>query len=176
MIGPGRWTMYAAALWCVPILGLNGQTPDTTKPYTLPPTTVSVTRTEVQLTKVPLSIHSIDRAQISRARPTWGLDEALANVPGVYVANRYNFSRDQDPRRRHSADPARRPGPAHEPRARRGRPHRSAAWIGVGAVRQRVRRRDQHLDHTARRGPYKGRGPLRCGPLRRASGGRAVLE
>src|SRR5712691_1499040 len=95
MIGPGRWTMYAAALWCVPILGLNGQTPDTTKPYTLPPTTVSVTRNELPLTKVPLSIHSIDRAQISRARPTWGLDEALANVPGVYVANRYNFSQDQ---------------------------------------------------------------------------------
>ena len=74
---------------------LSGQTSDTTKPYTLPPTTVSVTRTAVQLTKVPLSIHSIDRAQISRAKPTWGLDEALANVPGVYVANRYNFSQDQ---------------------------------------------------------------------------------
>ena len=62
---------------------------------------------------------------------------------------------DQDPRRRHSADTARRPGPTHEPRARRGRPHRSAARIGVGTVWQRVRRRDQHLDHTARRGPYK---------------------
>src|SRR2546426_3608882 len=31
----------------------------------------------------------------SRARPTWGLDEALATVPGVYAANRYNFSLDQ---------------------------------------------------------------------------------
>ena len=95
MIGPKRWTLYAAGLWCVPILGLNGQTPDTTKPYTLPPTTVSVTRAELPLTKVPLSIHSVDRAQISRAKPTWGLDEALANVPGVFVANRYNFSQDQ---------------------------------------------------------------------------------
>jgi len=87
--------MCAAALGCMPFVAVDGQTPDTTKPYTLPPTTVSVTRTETQLTKVPLSIHSIDRAQISRARPTWGLDEALANVPGVYVANRYNFSQDQ---------------------------------------------------------------------------------
>ena len=90
-----RWLVCAAALWGVP-LTLRGQTPaDTTKPYPLPPLTVSVTRTELPLTKVPLSIHTIDRAQISRARPTWGLDEALANVPGVFVANRYNFSQDQ---------------------------------------------------------------------------------
>src|SRR2546425_11184189 len=94
MIGTGRSTIYAAAFGCVPFLALCGQTPDTT-PYTLPPTTVSVTRAELPLTKVPLSIHSVDRAQISRARPTWGLDEALANVPGVFVANRYNFSQDQ---------------------------------------------------------------------------------
>src|SRR5712664_2834289 len=95
MIGPTWWTLYAAALWCVPILGLYGQTPDTTKTYILALTTVSVTRAELPLTKVPLSVHSVDRAQISRAKPTWGLDEALANVPGVFVANRYNFSQDQ---------------------------------------------------------------------------------
>src|SRR5882672_12377816 len=90
-----RWLVCAAALWGVP-LTLRGQTPtDTTKPYTLPPATVSVQRAEFPLTKVPLSIHTIDRAQISRAKPTWGLDEALANVPGVFVANRYNFSQDQ---------------------------------------------------------------------------------
>src|SRR3989475_6083784 len=88
-----RWTTWVAL--CAAPRMLSGQTSDTTKPYTLPPTTVSVTRTAVQLTKVPLSIHSIDRAQISRAKPTWGLDEALADVPGVYVANRYNFSQDQ---------------------------------------------------------------------------------
>jgi iron complex outermembrane receptor protein len=76
-------------------LSLAAQEPDTTKPYTLPPATVSVTRAEMPLTKVPLSIHTVDRAQISRAKPTWGLDEALASVPGVFVANRYNFSQDQ---------------------------------------------------------------------------------
>src|SRR5438552_7433358 len=90
-----RWLMCLAALWCVP-LALRGQTPpDTTKPYPLPPLTVSVTRAELPLSKVPLSVHTVDRAQISRAKPTWGLDEALANVPGVFVANRYNFSQDQ---------------------------------------------------------------------------------
>src|SRR2546421_10032551 len=90
--------MCAAAIWCLlPHAVLDGQTPpaDTTKPYTLPPTTVSVTRAELPLTKVPLSIQSVDRRDISRARPTWGLDEALVCVPGVFVANRYNFSQDQ---------------------------------------------------------------------------------
>src|SRR6266513_4718235 len=90
-----RWLMCTAALWGVP-RALRGQTPaDSTKPYPLPPLTVSVTRTELPLTKVPLSVQTVDRAQISRAKPTWGLDEALANVPGVFVANRYNFSQDQ---------------------------------------------------------------------------------
>src|SRR2546427_12523007 len=95
MSRPVRWTSVSAALCCLPLPALRGQTPDTTKPYTLPPTTVSVTRAEVPLSKVPLSVHTVDRAQISRAKPTWGLDEALASVPGVFVANRYNFSQDQ---------------------------------------------------------------------------------
>src|SRR5436309_2278919 len=93
-----RWTRCAVAVWCLlPDTALQGQTPtpDTTKPYTLPPATVSVTRAELPLTKVPLSIQSVDRRDISRARPTWGLDEALVCVPGVFVANRYNFSQDQ---------------------------------------------------------------------------------
>ena len=82
-------------------MALGGQTadtlqsPDTTRPYTLPPITVSVTRAERPLTKTPVSGHRVERQQISRARPTWGLDEALATVPGVVVANRYNFSQDQ---------------------------------------------------------------------------------
>lgn len=81
-------------LWAVPAL-LVFQQPDTTKPYTLPPATVSVTRAELPLTKIPLAVHTVGREEISRARPTWGLDEALASVPGVFVANRYNFSQDQ---------------------------------------------------------------------------------
>ena len=95
MSRPVRWTIVAAAFYCRSLPALHAQTSDTTKPYTLAPTIVSVTRAEMPLTQVPLAIHSIDRAQISRAKPTWGLDEALANVPGVYVANRYNFSQDQ---------------------------------------------------------------------------------
>jgi iron complex outermembrane receptor protein len=83
-----------SALPCI-VAALLGQQPDTTKPYPLPPTTVSVTRAELPLSKVALAVHTISRDQISRAKPTWGLDEALATVPGVFVANRYNFSQDQ---------------------------------------------------------------------------------
>ena len=88
-----RWTTWIAL--CTAPRTLCGQTPDTTKPVTLAPTTVSVTRADLPLTEIPLAVQTVDRAQISRARPTWGLDEALASVPGVFVANRYNFSQDQ---------------------------------------------------------------------------------
>ncbi len=83
------------AFLAVPLAAQTPQKPDTTKPYTLPPTTVSVTRADNPLTNVPFAVHDVERAQISQARPTWGLDEALASVPGVFVANRYNFSQDQ---------------------------------------------------------------------------------
>jgi len=87
--------------WCTAPMVLGGQTsgapqaPDTTKPHTLPAIRVSVTRIELPVAKIPLAIQSVDRHEISRARPTWGLDEALVTVPGVFVANRYNFSQDQ---------------------------------------------------------------------------------
>jgi iron complex outermembrane receptor protein len=37
----------------------------------------------------------VDRTEIQRGQQTVGLDEALTNLPGVVVANRYNFSLDQ---------------------------------------------------------------------------------
>jgi len=90
--------LAAVGLWWVLVLSrpLHAQQPDTLLPsHVLAPITVSATRTTVPITKVPLAIHVVERDRISRARPTWGLDEALASVPGVYVANRYNFSQDQ---------------------------------------------------------------------------------
>ncbi|PYP50651.1 MAG: hypothetical protein DMD45_10545 [Gemmatimonadetes bacterium] len=63
--------------------------------YTLPPAVVSVTRANPPLNRIPQAVKLVDKADISRARPTWGLDEALVSVPGVYAANRYNFSLDQ---------------------------------------------------------------------------------
>ena len=74
----------------------HAQEPDSVlPPHLLPPLTVSAARSTLPLAKLPLAIHIVERDRISRGRPTWGLDEALASVPGVYVANRYNFSQDQ---------------------------------------------------------------------------------
>ncbi|HEX5387229.1 MAG TPA: TonB-dependent receptor [Gemmatimonadales bacterium] len=56
---------------------------------------VTVTRTAEPLSRVPAAVSVLDRAEIRRAQPTLGLDEALNDLPGVYVANRYNFSLDQ---------------------------------------------------------------------------------
>ncbi len=97
------WRMVALAAACsLPLRVSSAQQPDTTtqrrdslKVYTLPAAIVSVTRAELPLLKVPFAVQSVEKAEISRARPTWGLDEALFTVPGVYVANRYNFSVDQ---------------------------------------------------------------------------------
>src|SRR5437870_9609411 len=97
-----RRVAAAAALCCVLPRPAFAQQRDTTPPpqdslkvYTLPPAVVSVTRANPPISKIPLAIHLVEKTEISRARPTWGLDEALATVPGVYAANRYNFSLDQ---------------------------------------------------------------------------------
>ena len=68
---------------------------DTTKARQLPEIKVTVTRTEEPLQKVPYAVGVLDRKDIQRGQPTVGLDEALNNLPGVVVANRYNFSLDQ---------------------------------------------------------------------------------
>ncbi|HUX35344.1 MAG TPA: TonB-dependent receptor, partial [Gemmatimonadaceae bacterium] len=61
----------------------------------LAPIGVSATRSGLPRDRVPGATAVVDDAEIARGRATLGLDEALALVPGVYVANRYNFSLDQ---------------------------------------------------------------------------------
>ena len=70
-------------------------TPDTTRIIEVPPITVRVTRTSEPLAKVPMAVGVLDARAVRRGQATIGLDEALTNLPGVYVANRYNFSLDQ---------------------------------------------------------------------------------
>src|SRR5438132_3548361 len=91
-----------AALCAAPAAVVGAQQRDTTarpadslRVYTLPPAVVSVTRGNPPINRIPQAVQLVDKTEISRARPTWGLDEALAAVPGVYAANRYNFSLDQ---------------------------------------------------------------------------------
>lgn len=90
--------VLAAALSAAPPAG--AQVPDSTRRDTtrvqrLPEITVTVTRTPEPLQRVPAAVGVVDSTDIRRAQPTLGLDEALNNLPGVYVANRYNFSLDQ---------------------------------------------------------------------------------
>jgi iron complex outermembrane recepter protein len=68
---------------------------DTTRVGQLPEIKVTVTRTEEPLQKVPYAVGVLNRKEIQRAQPTIGLDESLNDLPGVVVANRYNFSLDQ---------------------------------------------------------------------------------
>src|SRR2546421_9213422 len=91
-----------AALCAAPAAVVGAQQRDTTarpadslKVYTLPPAVVSVTRGNPPINRIPQAVQLVDKTDISRARPTWGLDEALVSVPCVYAANRYNFSLDQ---------------------------------------------------------------------------------
>jgi iron complex outermembrane receptor protein len=66
---------------------------DTSRAYRLPE--INVTRTAEPLQRVPYAVGVVDRTEIQRGQQTVGLDEALNNLPGVVVANRYNYSLDQ---------------------------------------------------------------------------------
>src|SRR2546428_2732302 len=101
-LATSRRSAVLAVLCGVWPLAVRAQQRDTTvhpadslKVYTLPPAVVSVTRANPPINRIPQAVHLVDQIEISRARPTWGLDEALVTVPGVYAANRYNFSLDQ---------------------------------------------------------------------------------
>ena len=83
----------AAATWPAAAVAQGTPPGDTTR--VLAPITVTVNRDARRLADVAAAVAVVDSPAIARARPTWGLDEALTTVPGVYAANRYNFSLDQ---------------------------------------------------------------------------------
>ncbi|HEY9016536.1 MAG TPA: TonB-dependent receptor, partial [Gemmatimonadales bacterium] len=56
---------------------------------------ITVTRAPEPLEKVPYAVGVLDRTELQRGQQTVGIDEALNNVPGVVVFNRYNYSLDQ---------------------------------------------------------------------------------
>lgn len=56
---------------------------------------VSVARTDQSVQRAPWAIGVQTKADLAGARSTLGIDEALPNIPGVYVANRYNYALDQ---------------------------------------------------------------------------------
>jgi iron complex outermembrane receptor protein len=62
---------------------------------TLPEITVTVSRTTETVARIPAAIGVVDRVELQRGQSTLGFDESLNNIPGVYVANRYNYNLDQ---------------------------------------------------------------------------------
>ncbi|HEX8725022.1 MAG TPA: TonB-dependent receptor [Gemmatimonadaceae bacterium] len=68
---------------------------DSTGAARLAPIAVSASRSDVPRDRVPNAITVLDRTAVRRGRETIGLGESLALVPGVYDANRYNFSLDE---------------------------------------------------------------------------------
>ena len=56
---------------------------------------ITVTRAPDPLERVPYAVGVLDRTELQRGQQTLGIDEALNNLPGVVVSNRYNFSLDQ---------------------------------------------------------------------------------
>lgn len=55
---------------------------------------VRATRMEKRINEVPAAISAIGKNDIQLGRQQLGLDESLAAVPGVFIQDRYNFSRD----------------------------------------------------------------------------------
>ncbi len=56
---------------------------------------VSVTRSDASVQAAPWAVGVATKDLVRRARATLGIDEALPAIPGVYVANRYNYALDQ---------------------------------------------------------------------------------
>ncbi len=88
------------ALLAVPLGAQQGvpadsATRDSTKAQTLAAQRVTVTRGDAALDRVPWAVGTQRVEQIRRGQATVGIDEALANIPGVVVANRYNYALDQ---------------------------------------------------------------------------------
>jgi iron complex outermembrane receptor protein len=64
-------------------------------PVPLPPVVVTVRRADEVPERIPAAVTVLDSTFLERGRPGIGADEILGGVPGLYVANRYNFSLDQ---------------------------------------------------------------------------------
>jgi iron complex outermembrane receptor protein len=99
---PAKWLLVRTPLVLAATAALPALLPaqdrsasDTLKQVRLSPVTVTVTRADLPLARIPFAVAVVNGRDATRGRPTWGLDEALAGVPGVFAANRYNFSLDQ---------------------------------------------------------------------------------
>ncbi|HEY3012030.1 MAG TPA: TonB-dependent receptor [Gemmatimonadales bacterium] len=89
----GLYLMSASVAVAQQPVGVDTLARDSTKIRQLPE--ITVTRAPEPLQRVPYAVGVLDRTDLQRGQPTVGMDEALNNLPGVVVFNRYNFSLDQ---------------------------------------------------------------------------------
>jgi len=68
---------------------------DTTRAARLNDLEVTVARRRDTLRELPMAAGVVTRAELGRGQPGFGLDEAMTTIPGVFVANRWNYSLDQ---------------------------------------------------------------------------------
>jgi iron complex outermembrane receptor protein len=68
---------------------------DSTRATRLNDLEVTVARRRDTLRELPMAAGVVTRTELGRGQATLGLDEAMTTVPGVYVANRWNYSLDQ---------------------------------------------------------------------------------
>ena len=87
--------VIAAPAWAQEPVAGDTTGRDSTRVTWLPDLNVTVTRSPEPLERVPFAVSVLNRDDIVRGQATLGIDEALNNLPGVVVANRYNFSLDQ---------------------------------------------------------------------------------
>ncbi|CAN5809262.1 TonB-dependent receptor [soil metagenome] len=85
--------LFIAFVIAVPASAQEPAAADTA--FRLPELEVTVTRRPEPLARVPFAVGVLDRDDLQRGQQTLGIDEALNNIPGVVVSNRYNFSLDQ---------------------------------------------------------------------------------
>jgi iron complex outermembrane receptor protein len=94
-----RALFSSACLVALTAPALAAQVPDSigrdSAQVKLPEITVTVARSRDKMLRVPAAVGVVGRREIQGAQATLGLDEAISNLPGVYVANRYNYSLDQ---------------------------------------------------------------------------------
>jgi iron complex outermembrane recepter protein len=92
---PFALLVIAAPAWAQQPVRPDSTAGDSLRVTRLPEVQVTVTRTTEPLSRAPFATGVLDRKALQRAQQTVGIDEALNNLPGVVVSNRYNFSLDQ---------------------------------------------------------------------------------
>ena len=63
-------------------------------PLRLDPVVVTATRTEARAFDLPVAIDTIDALLLQRNQLEVNLSESLSRVPGIVVANRWNYAQD----------------------------------------------------------------------------------